>query len=242
MLTKYSAFIWLTVPIIKNMLLSYRVLAVITLSVSVLAGYFALLNLNRKILIYLVIIFAIGTTMLNWGNRRVIPQITDVQLKANMPLSSFQGEGLYFIGNSIWFSKQPIWINKIPGSKIDTLKGEAEIKVLKINSTEHLYSVNSTDGATLKENTLYYPGWTVSVNGKQTEINFTNKKYPGIITFTIPKGKTQIVVAYKDLPMLQILKSEFIIALVAILSYTIFVFCKNPRLIAKLKKLRKQFS
>ncbi|MGA2911353.1 MAG: 6-pyruvoyl-tetrahydropterin synthase-related protein [Candidatus Levyibacteriota bacterium] len=242
MLTPYSSIIWLNTPMLKNVLMSSRILSVITLGISFAAGYFALINRNRKVIVWLVIGLAISSTILNWGNRRVIPQITDTQLINNLPLSTYQGEGLNYIANSIWFSNQPVWINKIPDSKIDTLKGQAEIKVLSITSTKHFYSVNSTGDAVLKENTLYYPGWTVSVNGKQTEINFTNKRYPGIITFTIPKGKTQIMVAYKDPPILQILKSGFILALIAILSYTIFVFCKNPTLIAKLKKARKRFA
>lgn len=242
MLTKYSSIIWLSVPIIKNMLLSYRVLAVITLSVSVLAGYFALLNINRKILVYLVIIFAICTTMLNWGNRRVIPQITDTQLSNNLPLSSFQGEGLYFIGNSVWFSNKPIFINNVPTASIDLLHGQAKIKTLSFKSTTHEYLAESTSGATLKENTLYYPGWIVSINDKPVKIDFQNKQYPGLIIFDVPKGKTQVKITYKDLPILQFLKLEFILILIGIFAYTIFTICKSRQLIKTVKKLQKRFS
>jgi hypothetical protein len=242
MLTQYSAIIWLTVPIIKNMLLSYRVLSVITLCISVLAGYFVLLNLNRKILIYLVIIFAIGTTMLNWGNRRVIPQITDTQLINNLPLSSYQGEGLYFVGNSIFFSNKPVFINKVPKQKIEVLQGQAKVKILAVTSTKHSYLINSTSGATLKENTLYYPGWIVKVNGKTTQINFKNKQTPGIITFTIPKGNSKVEIIYKDPLILQVLKTVFALSLALILSYSLLAVLKNKQLTKAMKRVWKQFS
>jgi hypothetical protein len=242
MLTRYSSIIWLNTPIIKNILMSSRILSVLAFSVSVLAGYFTLVNQNRKIFVWLIIILTIGTTILNWGNRRVIPQITDTQLISNLPLSTYQGEGLNYIGNSIWFSNKPIWINKVPTSKIEKIQGQATIKVLRITSTEHDYVIESTGGATLKENTLYYPGWTVIVNGKQTIINFKDKKYPGIITFNVPAGKVQIEVIYKDLLILQILKSIFVSSLIIILGYTLLPISKTWGLIKKLKKVRKRFA
>jgi len=222
--------------------MSSRILSVLAFSVSVLAGYFTLVNQNRKIFVWLIIILTIGTTILNWGNRRVIPQITDTQLISNLPLSTYQGEGLNYIGNSIWFSNKPIWINKVPTSKIEKIQGQATIKVLRITSTEHDYVIESTGGATLKENTLYYPGWTVIVNGKQTIINFKDKKYPGIITFNVPAGKVQIEVIYKDLLILQILKSIFVSSLIIILGYTLLPISKTWGLIKKLKKVRKRFA
>jgi 4-amino-4-deoxy-L-arabinose transferase-like glycosyltransferase len=242
MLTSYSSIIWLTVPIIKNMLLSYRVLFVITLCLSVLAGYFALLNLNRKIIIYLIVIFTIGTTILNWGNRRVIPQITDTQLTNNLPFSSYQGEGLYYIGNTIWFSKKPIFINKLPINRVEVLQGKAKIQNLVFTSTKHSYIANSPSGAVLRENTLYYPGWTIFINGEQTTIDFKTRNNPGLIIFNISKGKSQISVDYKDLLIIQVLKIIFASSLFVILGYTLLTTYKDWRIITRLKKLRKRFA
>jgi hypothetical protein len=221
MLTSYSQVIWVTVPVIKNMLMSSRVLLILTVSISILAGYWTLINKDRKIFVWLVIILTIGTTILNWGHRRIIPEITDKELTNNLPYSSYQGEGLAYIGNSVWFSNKPIFINQIPFSRLEVLEEQASIKIINITNTNHLYSVTSTTGALLKENTLYYPGWTVTVNGKRTNISFTDKKYPGLIIFTIPKGNSEISVSYRDLPLLQWLKFGFVISLIAILSFTL---------------------
>jgi hypothetical protein len=242
LLTSFSEIIWLIVPVMKNMLIASRILSVFAFSISFVAGYFALLNLNRKAIIFLVIILAIGTTLLNWGNRRVIPEITDATLKNNLPYSSSQGEALACIGNTIWFSNKCVWINKVPISKIDVIHGVAKIKTLSITSTSHYFSVNSTDGATLKDNTLYFPGWEVMINGKQIDITFKNKQYPGIITFNVPSGETQITVAYKDLLMLQVLKLIFVLSIAIILSYTVGLVYKNQQLVKAWKKVRKRFS
>ncbi len=242
MLTRYSAIIWLTVPVIKDMLMTSRLLLALSFSVSILAGYFVVINQKWKILIWLVIVITIGSTILNWGHRRVIPQISDTQLINNLPRSTYYGEGLSVIGNTIWFSNKPIWFNQVPASKIEVIQGNAQIKVLNITNVQHFYTINSTTGARLKENTLYYPGWNVTVNGKPTTIDFTDKKYHGIITFTIPKGNVRVKVAYKDLPMLQILKYLFICSLIIIFGYTCLTICKTEQLITKLKRVRKRFS
>ncbi len=229
MLTAYSSAVWFTVPIIKNMLMASRVLLVLAFSVSLLAGYFVLVNKNRRILIWLVIILTIGTTILNWGHRRVIPQISDRQLINNLPYSTYQGEGLVYIGNTRWFSNQPVWINKIPVNKLEVLKGQAKIQTLSVKDTKHDYLTISNKGATLIENTLYYPGWEVAVNGRKVEIDYKNVKYPGRIIFGTPEGESKVVISYTDLPLLQSLKFLFALSLAAILSFTL------------LRKLRQQF-
>jgi len=241
LLTRFSEIIWLIVPIMKNTLIASRILSVLAFSISFTAGYFALLNLNKKTVIFIVVILAIGTTLLNWGNRRVIPEITDTTLKNNLPYSTSQGEALSW-DNTIWYSNKNVWINKVPVSKIDVIRGVAKITILCFTSTKHYFSVNSTGGATLKDNTLYFPGWDVMINGKQADINFMNKQYPGIITFNVPAGQTRVIVEYKDLPMLQVLKFVFILSLVIILSYTIALVYKDPKLVKAWKKVRKRFA
>nr|MBI5456064.1 glycosyltransferase family 39 protein [Candidatus Levybacteria bacterium] len=236
MLFKYSEIIWLTVPIIKNMLMSSRILLIITFCISYVAAYLVLMNTNKKILIYLVLVFAIGSTMLNWGHRRVIPEITDSNLLLNLPKSTYEGEGLYFIGNTIWFSNKPVWINKVPSNKIESIQGKVQIKVLKNSSTEHTYTLFSKEGARVLENTLYFPGWNVIINGKRTKINYEDSKYRGLITFNIPKGTSYVSVIYKDLFLLQFLKLIFILFVGITLVYTLLHEILFKRVLKKSRK------
>ena len=239
MLTGFSQIVWLTVPVIKDMLMSSRILLVLAFSISFLAGYFTLINKNRKVLVWFVILLTIGTTILNWGQRRVIPEVTDANFFKGLPASTYYEEGLVFIGNTRWFSSKPAWFNKAPANKIETISGNAQVKITDLSSTKHYYSAYSTSGATLKENTLYFPGWNVTINHKQTKINFEDKKYPGLIIFDIPKGKTQISITYTDLLQLQILKFVFVLSFVAILIYTFFALYKPRSLTKVLKRFRK---
>lgn len=242
LLTRYSEIVWLVVPVMKNMLIASRILSVLAFSISFTAGFFALVALNKKAVVYVVIVLAIGTTLLNWGNRRVIPEITDNSLRNNLPYSTYEGEALACIGNTIWYSNKCVWINKVPASKINVINGQAGIKFLRISSTKHSYIVNSAVGATLKDNTLYFPGWDVYINGKQADINFTNRQYPGLIVFNVPARQTQVEVIYKDLPMLQALKLMFVTLLIIIFGYTFFTIYKNQQLAKTWKKVRKQFA
>lgn len=195
MMQKFSEPIWYSIPLIRNFQFSWRLLALVSFFLSVIAGVCSTKITNKKILILLVFI-AICSTILNWGNRRSISTITDSSLIAQLPLSSHNGEGL---GPAMpkWVNRYDPFMSVLPRAHLEVLKGKGTIIPLAHRSTYHSYLVKLVTDATLKENTLYFPGWQILANKTQVPFAYQNKLYPGIMLFSLSKGKYLIEATYE---------------------------------------------
>ena len=126
LITPFSYQIWKTFSFLNVIQFSFRLHLLLTLCIAVLAGKFAL-NFSKKTwIIYSLLILTIGYTMLNWGNRRVIPTIDDNVLKNNLPKSTIEGEGFCCAGSSIWTDIKHPWMGESPQNHLEITKGEAE--------------------------------------------------------------------------------------------------------------------
>ena len=86
-----STFIWKPFPLFWMLLPFGRLLVIVAFCTSIVAAYFVLNLKNQtknKIIILLVILLTIGYTILNWGHRRVIPEISDNTLIQNLGKST----------------------------------------------------------------------------------------------------------------------------------------------------------
>lgn len=209
-----SKFIWNQFPIFWMFIPTGRLLLPVAICTSVLAGYFALVFATTKkknFLIYIFLFLTIGSTILNWGHRRVIPEITDVQLRTDVWKSTVtEGLTAYFLNNK-WADKDNFWFTKKPEVPLEIIKGKAEVKPLERTSIRHTYVINANTRVTIKENTLYYPGWKLVSNNKDVEI-FPGKR--GVIHTNLSPGLQYLELTYEDV---------FIYKLSKIVSATIFV-------------------
>lgn len=213
---------WNKIPIISSAG-SHRLLILIAFCTSVLSGYYALINKNRKIFIYLIIIIAIGSTILNWGQRRLIPEINDTVLRNGLPLSTARGEA-HFYANTRWVNPKHPWFSQIPSSHLEILNGKAQITDLEILSAEHKYMVNAYSPVTVRENTLYFPGWKANSNGKNINIKPDEN---GVISLILPKGKQTMELTYKDLPEFTLSKIISGITFIIIFAYLLYYYLKS---------------
>lgn len=199
---------------------SQRLLILIGFVTTLFAGYFAK-SIKNKAIIYLIIFIAISGTALNWGQRRVIPEIGDTQLTKDLSLSTSNGEA-HFYAATIYQNPKNLWLSKIPTSHIQPNK---DIRYTEVSRTsiEHLYKVKVTSKTIVKENTLYFPGWKVLANGKELSVTPDNN---GVISFNLLKGKYTLDIKYEDLPIYSLTKIISVITLMAcaviILSYRRF--------------------
>ncbi len=208
----FSKQLWINLPLISDAGV-HRLLILVSLCTSILAGYFALTNAKKKWLIWGIILLAIFSTVLNWGQRRVIPQINDSTLAKSLPYSTSKGEA-HFYANTRWVNPKQPWFSQIPPSHLEILNGKAQITNLERLSTEHKYIINASTPITVKENTLYFPGWKATNNGKPINIGPDKN---GAISFSLPKGNNQIDLIYKDL------FSFYVSKLISSLSIALFI-------------------
>lgn len=201
LVTPYSISIWNYLPIM-NQAGSQRLLIIIAFYTSILAGYVSFIYLKKSWIIYALILFSIGTTILNWGQRRVIPAINDSVLRQNLPFGIKWGDE-HFYALPKWVNPKQLWFSKIPNSHLEILNGEATAKSLNRTSTNHQYLINAKTPIDIKENTLYFPGWSLTSNGKFIPIQ-TDKR--GVITANLPAGLQKIELKYDDLLLFKLSK------------------------------------
>lgn len=212
----YSKFLWESLPIIK-VVGSHRLLILASFTSSILAGYFALI-IRKQWVIYFLVAIAIGSTILNWGQRRVIPEIADAALQKNIAKSTSEGEG-HFYANTKWVDIDNPWFSELPKQHLEKLQGNAIIKELERTSIEHFYFVNAKTPIVIKENTLHFPGWTLKSNNKNIAI-YPDQK--GIINAKLPQGVQYVELSYDDLPLYKYSKVISVGSLFAFLILIIF--------------------
>jgi hypothetical protein len=171
-------------------------------------------NKIPKKLVLIICILTIGSTMLNWGNRRTIPAIGDAYLMNELPHSSFLYEGSA-PSAPVWTDPKNVWAKDPPASYLEIIKGTATIRQIMRNSTQHIYKVDVISKTQFKENTLYFPGWEVRANNKSQSINYRNPKHPGFITFELEPGKHEVSVRYTNTPIQSV--SQFLSSTVLLL-------------------------
>lgn len=251
MMTPFSFFIWNTLPILNTTQFATRLLLLLTFSISSTGMFLALQFKKNQTLIIIFIVLTISYTILNWGTRRVIPEILDPTLSGNLSKSTAEGEGFCCMGQPKWTLPGAKWVSYIPKDHIEIIHGEGKIQEDKRTNTFHSYISYSSNPMTVQENTWFFPGWELSINGITVPITYTKKKNPGIIMFDIPAGLHRIVLSYEDLPELKIAKiisvSGFLACIGILFEFflkIVFVYCrpyyKNLLLAKSLKKRKRK--
>jgi hypothetical protein len=217
-----SIFIWKFFPVFWFLTITGRLLLPIAITTSIIAGYIALNFSNTKIkkqLIYILLTLTIGSTILNWGHRTVIPGITDDTLRKGVWKSTFtEGRVAYFLNNR-WADFDNFWFSELPKQPLEIIQGKASVKEISRTSTKHIYIIKAHSPITVKENTLYFPGWSMTSNYQKIEI-YPGKR--GVINARLPEGIQKVELEYKDLAIFRLSKIISIGVLVFLVSYLLW--------------------
>jgi uncharacterized membrane protein len=94
----------------------------------------------------------------------------------------------------------PIWsvrfMEHMPQHFIEVIEGIALIEPKDRTSTQHSYIVSAESRVRLVENTLYFPGWRVLVDGNPVAIEFQDPTHRGLMTFWVDPGVHEISVVF----------------------------------------------
>ncbi|MBI5123523.1 hypothetical protein HZA75_06720 [Candidatus Roizmanbacteria bacterium] len=125
----------------------------------------------------------------------------------------------------------PIWSVRLmehrPGAHLEVIDGKAEIKEADRGSTVHNYKVLASKKTKLRENTLYFPGWSVLVDGREVPIEFQDPNSRGLMTFGVEGGSHIINITFKETRLRLIadilsLSSLFVLIILGILKKKIW--------------------
>jgi hypothetical protein len=198
MMTSKSAGIWNYVSLLQKFQFPWRFLSVSIFLSSMLGGisiaYLVERTNHQKRTIgnYIVIIFCIIlvlTTLRMWKPK-------GYSVKPELFYSGIY-ESTTDTGES-----SPIWSVRFmehrPQAPMEIASGLVTITQGKRTTTVREYTVDAKEPARLVENTLFFPGWKVYVDGIQTGVQYQDPTYRGLITFRVLEGVHAIRIVFED--------------------------------------------
>lgn len=192
MMQKITQPIWHSIRLLLDIQFTWRFLIEVSLAVSLIAGIVVKV-INKNWFTVLISALAIWITILNWGNRMTLPNVTDANFVNAIYLEK---PCTVELSTPIWVNICAPWIGKYPKEHLQTLTGQASIRQIYRSSIKHTYIIDASTNVTLKENTYYFPGWTVYANNKSVPITKNYPHFNGLQVFKLPKGLYLINVMY----------------------------------------------
>lgn len=190
LMTPYSKLIWDKITILQKFQFPWRFLTIAVFTSSILGAIVTSQIKNYKKL--LIVIFTIIVLFLNKNNWHAQGYLVKDE-------SFFTG---VYNGTTDTGESSPIWsvrfMEQRPKSHIEIISGDAKIKEIGRNSTKHEYETNSEEKIQIRENTLYFPGWELLIDGVKREIEFQDPHNRGVMTFNVPKGNHRIILEFGE--------------------------------------------
>lgn len=220
MLSDLTKPIWNEILFLRTFILPWRLLVPIAFFTAFL-GSLVVEKVRDKRIITIFCLFIVFSTVLNWGNRKMVPFNQDISFATqNMLYTEYVSDPLTKMSRELYslshekVIRDPYYVYKIHSTPINIIKGNGQIQALKSNQVDHEYLVGLTSSSILSENTYYFPGWNLYVNDKRWAFDSDSKYKPGKIVFSLPKGIHQIGIKFQDTPSEILGKKISIVALI----------------------------
>lgn len=209
LMTKFSAYLWQNIPYMDIMQFPWRLLSMTVFISAFLASYVIETNKKRNILALLIVLAAIISTIVYTKPRAFVDR-PDTFYSTNEDTTTVKDEYL------------PLWVKENPKGRADqkiVVGQESTVLREKIAPANYQATIFAKQDSPVQINTIYFPGHSVSIDGRETVIDYQNNH--GLITFQLPKGEYQVIIRYTKTPIH--LFSE-IISLVATIGTVAFLF------------------
>ena len=108
-----------------------------------------------------------------------------------------------YLGTSDTGESVPRWAIRFQEKRADNTLGmvEGEDFESTINtriSELHEHTITAVVPTKVSENTLYFPGWKVYIDGQEVPISYEDISWRGVIIYTVPKGTHNIRVVFEE--------------------------------------------
>lgn len=206
-----SLFLWDNFSVLQKFQFPWRFLSVTVFLSAVLGGIF-LSNL-KKYTTQLTILAIIVLLILN----------KDFWKAQDYRVYDEESFKTVYKGTTDTGESSPIWsvrfMEKSPEAHLEFISGRGEIKEVKRTSAYHEYDIDITEESRLRENTLYFPGWRVLLDGEELPVEFQDPKNRGLITFNVGKGRYKLVVKFENTKLRQFAEYLSLGSLIFMLSF-----------------------
>lgn len=120
----------------------------------------------------------------------------------------------------------PIWsvrfMQEGPKKKSEVIDGDAVILGTLRDSTTRKYEIVAEVDSRIRENTLYFPGWKVYVNGVEVPVEFQDPNNRGLITYNVSKGQNDVVISFSNTRLRSIAEFITLTGLIIMTVYIVF--------------------
>lgn len=188
LLFRPSAFLW-KLPVLSEINYPWTLLAPLGFLVSLLAGFLCANKVFRFFVFALVIVAILS--FLPYANPKVYFD---------------KGDSYYLTNDATTTSSQelmPLWVKDYPSkrftNKVEIINGQGTVRNVNYNSRRINFLAQLSSPGTIRINTIYYPGWTVLINGQKTNLSYLNDK--GVIDINVPAGADLINAQFSETPL-----------------------------------------
>jgi uncharacterized membrane protein len=191
LMLEQSKPIWDSLTILQKFQFPWRFLSlVVFLTATLLGSMVSGLTGRKQMVILIIIIVGLMLNNVNFWKAKDFLQKPD----------SFYAE--IYPGTTDTGESSPRWsvrfMEELPVAQAEVIEGKAHIFSLTRTSTRHVYSITASQRSRIRENTLFFPGWTVLVDGNSVPVEFQDPKNRGLITYFVDKGKHTVEVRFEE--------------------------------------------
>lgn len=194
-----SRIFWDHLPLLPFVQFPWRFL-MLTVPALAIMGVVGLENLTRQYVLLKKHVMAL-TVMLIAATLVLTAQewrINQVEYAKEVPGDALEGSTTWADEQAThWFLPKP---HAPAAQKIEFINGKGGFSVIQWKATNHRYAIVNPESLLVVENTMYYPGWRVWIDGKEAEIQYQRKDYPGRIVFSMPAGVHVVESKFTETP------------------------------------------
>ncbi len=221
--------LWDHLPLLSFTQFPWRFLSWTVFATSVL-GAAAIYLVGKKFGNFVAILFSLAVIFLLLLTSRdywKANQHVQVMPHGDVPLS----------GSTTWADEQfPIWFNpkptSAPQSHIEFSTSGNKLSIDTWKTGVHEYKAENSKETTVIENTAYYPGWNLYVDGAKHDFNYQDKNYPGRIVYSLKPGQHTVKTIFEETTLRKI--SDFV-SLITFLA-GVFTILSQTTLLKRLKR------
>ncbi len=145
---------------------------------------------NKQLILGFVVLVLMFFSALPFVNANSYQYYPDGFYSTNMDTTTVKNEYM------------PKWVNNLPvlmaNVKVQNLTGKETINIIVNSPNKILFSTDLKNMQTIQINTVYFPGWEAFINGNNLNINF---KENGLIRLSLPAGKNNVEIIFKETPV-----------------------------------------
>ncbi len=201
-----STLFWSHIPLLPKFQFPWRFSALTTFAATVIASQALVMIKNRMAFIVIAIIaIALAT------------QMAKVSFYVNHPDTYY----LNYPGTTNYhFETTTVWSGGDPGTyakqPVEIISGEGTITDYTRSTMRHAFTTKALSPIRILDNTFYYPGWRVRIDGTTVPIQFQDPNHRGLITFSVPVGSHSVSVRFGETPLRKVANAVSILTMVLV--------------------------